>query len=91
MSQPPNSSGFNVNSIVTAIATAMILGVVGWFGSKSVDNNDKLTRMEISLPYLVQSISDLKVQINGLVTRAELDVKVNELKTDNGQLTGVKV
>lgn len=76
-------TGFNMNSLVIAVATAVILGVVGWFGTKSVDNNDKLTRLEVSLPYLVQSIADLKIQVAGLVTRGELDSRFNELKVEN--------
>jgi len=75
----------NLAQITTTIGTALILAALTWVGSKASDNNDKLTKLDTSLPYLQTSISRLDSTIATLVTRSELDSKLLDVKsvTDN--------
>lgn len=75
-----STDGFNTNSIVISVGTAIILGALAWVGNKSSDNNDKLTIIGASLPYLQTAINELKGQMGGMVTRPELDSKIAEIK-----------
>ncbi len=66
--------------IAMAVATAIILGALSWVGMKSSDNNDKLTRMEVTLPFLQGTIVKLELSLATLVTRPELDGRIAEVK-----------
>jgi hypothetical protein len=82
-----SSQGFNINlnTIITAIGTAVMLATLSWIGSKTSDNNDKLTKMEATLPYLQASVTRLDSTVATLVTRSELDSKLLDMRatTDN--------
>ncbi len=60
--------GFNFNTLIGAIALAVIM----WVGKKTSDNSESLTVMSTQLPYVNESVKELKTQIGQLVTRAEL-------------------
>ncbi len=72
--------------IAMAVATAIILGALGWVGNKSSDNNDKLTRMEVTLPFLQTTIVKLELALSNLVTRPELDGRLAEIKASQAAI-----
>lgn len=76
------SKGFNLNSIIVSIGTAIILAVLLWIGKTSSDNNDKLNRIETSMPFMREAISDLRNQMANLVSKAELENKLNEIRME---------
>lgn len=85
--QDVSAKGINLNSAIIALCTAVILGVFGWganwLGSKVVDGNDKLTRIETSLPFIQTAVNRLENQINNLVTKPELEATKQEIKNEN--------
>ena len=89
ISEPISMRNFNANSILIALATMLILAPLGWIGSKTSQNNDKLIRVETSLPNIQSSQIKLEAQVTALslavgqmVTRSELESKINEVRRD---------
>lgn len=77
MSELPRQ--LNANSAIIALSSFIILGAIGWVGNKTSENADTIARMETSVPYMTQAISDLKAQVATLVTRSELESRLNEM------------
>ncbi len=69
-----------------AVATAIILGALSWVGVKSSDNNDKLTRMEVALPFLQGALVKLELSLSNLVTRPELEGRIAEIKASQATI-----
>jgi hypothetical protein len=79
---PEKPNQFNFNTLVGVIA----LATLGWLATKTAANNDSLTKIETTLPYMTQSVTDLKSQIAQLVTRAEVESRFSELAAKNALL-----
>ncbi len=80
---------FNLNSILISLATLLLLGPLGWIGFKTSENNDKLIRVEVSLPNIQSSQTKLEAQVTAMnvtlgsmVTRSELESKIAEVRRD---------
>lgn len=84
MNGSPN--GVNVNSFIMTVGTAIIMATLGWVGLKVVDSNDRLTALGASMPFLQQTVAELKVQITTLVTRPELESKISEIKVEQTKI-----
>lgn len=76
------SSQFNFNTLIGLIA----LGALTWMGNKVVSSADVITKIETTLPYVTQSVTDLKTQISQLVTRSEMESRFSELAAKNAVL-----
>lgn len=70
----------NLNSVLTVI----VIGALGWMGTKLSNGNDALTKMEVQLPFMTQNVADLKAQVGQLVTRAELESRFADFTTKYG-------
>jgi len=77
---------FNMNSILLAVCTSLILGSIGWVGRTTAKSNDSITKLETSLPYIRESQTELKNQVQALastlssmVTRSEMEAKLTEV------------
>lgn len=67
--------GLNFNTLVGIIALAAIT----WVGNKTTTTAETVTEIKTTMPYITQSVGDLKAQIGQLVTRSELDAKASDL------------
>lgn len=79
---PLKSGQLNFNSVIGVIA----LAVIGWVGNKTAANNDALTKIETTLPYVTMSVTKLESQIAQLVTRAEIENRFAEMAAKNAVL-----
>ncbi len=64
----------NFNSLLSAV----VLLAVGSVWKKTSDNNDTLVVVSTQLPYVTQSVTELKTQIAQLVTRSEMESRFGE-------------
>lgn len=76
------SSQLNFNTLLGAIALAVIF----WVGSKTQSTSEVVAKIETTLPYMTQSVTDLKAQIAQLVTRSEVESRFSELAAKNAVL-----
>lgn len=81
-SKPEKGSQLNLNSLLGAIALAAIF----WVGNKTQTTSESVAKIETTLPYVTQSVGDLKTQIGALVTRAEMESRFAELAAKNAVL-----
>jgi hypothetical protein len=80
------SARFNTNSAVIAFCSIIILGALSWVGNKTSENNDKLNQLSTALPYVADTVRDLKVAVATLVTRSEMESRLGEMKTRDNQI-----
>lgn len=80
------SKGLNINSALVAIATAIILAVLTWVGVTVLSSHDQLTKIEASSLVTSNAIADLKTQIGTLITRAEFEAKMSEIKQEQARI-----
>lgn len=74
-----NVKGWNINSA----GITVIIGISAWALIAILGLNSKTDRIETSLPYIQQSVNDLKTQIGNLVTKPELEATKKEIQNDN--------
>jgi hypothetical protein len=85
-------------NIFFGIVTAILIGVLGWIGKNTSDSNDRLARIETSLPFIQASMTELKNTFEGLktsvevlrsttATRTEVDTKILDIRTELVKLT----
>lgn len=74
------NKGFNLNSLlITALGglVMILIGLVGWFGSRYIDRTDKLTLDMTAMGVIVATMQgdmrDLKSKCSDLPTKEELD------------------
>lgn len=79
---PPRDTqtALNANSAILGVSSAIILGVLSWVGIKTADNANSMARIEATLPYVNQALTDLKSQLATFITRSEFDARVNALE-----------
>lgn len=77
---------FNANSAIIGVCTLIIVGVLGWVGNTTQATSSAVTRIDTQLPYITRSVDDLKTQVSGLVTRAELDSRMKQSDDNNRAL-----
>lgn len=80
--KPEKSSQLNFNTLLGAIALAVIF----WVGNKTQTTSESVAKIETTLPYVTQSVGDLKAQISQLVTRAEMESRFADLQAKNAVL-----
>ncbi len=73
---------FNFNSLIGAIA----LAAIWWVGNKTQTTSESVTEIKTTIPFMTQTVAELKTQVGQLVTRAEMESRFSELAAKNAVL-----
>lgn len=69
----------NFNTVVGLIAVAAI----GWVGTKTAATSEAVTKIETTMPFVTQSVTEVKGSISQLVTRAEMESRFSDMAAKN--------
>lgn len=75
--------GWTFNSWLISVATVLLTAGLCWFGKASMDTRDLLQQ---KLPAMEEKINNMSTQMNGFVTRPELEAKAAELRLEQSKL-----
>lgn len=89
---PTKSRGFNVNSIIIAIATFVICYALKWLGGVVLDSQQEVAKMNITFISVTEKINDIKDQMKTFATKQDLEAaqKTLEAKQLQFQLDTLK-
>ena len=77
---------FNANSAIIGLSSLVIIGVMGWVGSTTQSTATSVTKIETQMPYMTETIKEMKSQMDGMVRRSELDSRLREADENNRAL-----
>lgn len=76
----PTSSGLNANSALIGSCSAIILAVLGWVGMKTASGAEAMARVDATLPFVRENITELKAQLVNMITRSEYEARTATLE-----------
>ncbi len=82
MTMPKSEGQFNFNTVVGVI----VLACIGWVATSVSSTKDSVTKITTQLPFVTQSIDDVKKQLTQMVTHSELESRFAELTAKNAVL-----
>jgi outer membrane murein-binding lipoprotein Lpp len=68
-----NGRGFNVNSIIIAVATFAICYALKWLGGIIIDSNAEVQKMNTAFSSLSEKITEIKEQMKSFATKQDLE------------------